>query len=45
MLRGAPEQDLEFISNMLSRFLILDFGSDAADQTVAIYKKLREKGR
>ena len=44
MLRGAPEQDLEFISNMLSRFLILDFGNDAADETVAIYKKLGENG-
>ncbi len=44
MLRGAPEQDLEFISNMLSRLIILDFGNDAADETVAIYKKLKEKG-
>jgi predicted nucleic acid-binding protein len=44
MLRGAPQQDLAFVTNLLSRFNILDFGSDAADETVALYKKLRGKG-
>ena len=44
MLRGAPQKDLAFVSNMLSRFIILGFGDTAADKTVELYKKLKEKG-
>lgn len=44
VLRGAPERYFNFTSNLLSRFIILDFGNDAIDATVKLYKQLREKG-
>jgi len=43
MLRGAPEPYINYITNLLNRFVILDFGTDALDETVKIYKKLRGK--
>jgi tRNA(fMet)-specific endonuclease VapC len=44
MLRGTPEPYLSYITNLLNKFVILDFGGDALDETVKIYKKLKEKG-
>jgi len=45
MLRGAPEQYIERVSNLLNRFVILDFGNGALDATVKVYKNLRGKGK
>ena len=45
MLRGAPKQYIDLVSNLLERFVILDFGDDALDETVKVYKNLREKGK
>ncbi|HLC00118.1 MAG TPA: type II toxin-antitoxin system VapC family toxin, partial [Candidatus Bathyarchaeia archaeon] len=45
MLRGAPEQYVNLISDVLKRFVILDFGNDALDETVKVYKDLRRKGK
>ena len=45
MLRGAPEQYIDFVSELLKRFLVLDFGNDALDETVKVYKNLKEKGK
>jgi len=45
MLRGAPEQYIELVSNLLNRFVILDFGNGALDATVKVYKNLRGKGK
>ncbi len=45
MLRGAPKQYIDFVSNLLKRFVILDFGDDALDETVKVYKDLKEKGK
>jgi predicted nucleic acid-binding protein len=44
MLRGAPEPYINYITDLLNRFVILDFGTDALNETVKIYKKLKEKG-
>ncbi|MCW4003798.1 MAG: type II toxin-antitoxin system VapC family toxin [Candidatus Bathyarchaeota archaeon] len=44
MLRGAPESYINYITDLLNRFVILDFGTDALDETVKIYKKLKERG-
>lgn len=44
MLRGAPEPYVNYITDLLNRFVILDFGTDALDETVKIYKKLKERG-
>ena len=44
MLRGTPEPYINYITDLLNRFVILDFGTDAANETVKIYKKLKEKG-
>jgi len=45
MLRGAPEQYIELVSNLLNRFVILDFGNGALDATVKVYKNLRGRGK
>lgn len=45
MLRGAPQQNVDLVLNLLRRFLILDFGNDALDETVKAYKNLRKKGK
>jgi predicted nucleic acid-binding protein len=45
MLRGAPEQYSEFVSELLERFIILDFGNEALDEAVNVYKNLKEKGK
>ena len=44
MLRGTPEPYINYITELLNRFIILDFGNDALDETVTIYKQLKEKG-
>jgi tRNA(fMet)-specific endonuclease VapC len=44
MLRGTPEPYINYITELLNRFIILDFETDALDETVKIYKKLKEKG-
>jgi len=44
MLRGTPEPYINYITDLLNRFVILDFGTDALNETVKIYKKLKEKG-
>ena len=45
MLRGAPEQYVDLVSELLERFVILDFGNDALDETVKVYKNLKGKGK
>ena len=45
MLRGAPNQFTDLVSNLLERFVILEFGEDALAETVKVYKNLREKGK
>jgi len=45
MLRGAPEEYLDLVSDLLKRFVILDFGNDALDETVKLYKNLKGKGK
>jgi tRNA(fMet)-specific endonuclease VapC len=44
MLRGTPEPYVNYITELLNRFVILEFGTDALSETVKIYKKLKEKG-
>lgn len=44
MLRGVPEPYLPYITNLLNRFIILDFGNEALVEAVKTYKKLKEKG-
>jgi tRNA(fMet)-specific endonuclease VapC len=44
MLRGTPEPFLPYITNLLNRFIILDFGNDALVEAVKIYRTLKEKG-
>jgi tRNA(fMet)-specific endonuclease VapC len=44
MLRGTPEPHLNYITGLLNRFVILEFTADALDETVKIYKELKEKG-
>jgi tRNA(fMet)-specific endonuclease VapC len=44
MLRGAPESYINYIADLLNRFVILDFGTDALDEMVKIYKTLKERG-
>jgi predicted nucleic acid-binding protein len=45
MLRGATKQNIGFISELLQRFIIFDFGEDAVDETIKAYKSLSEKGK
>jgi predicted nucleic acid-binding protein len=44
MLRGAPEPFLPYITNLLNRFIILEFSNDALVEAVKIYKNLKEEG-
>jgi predicted nucleic acid-binding protein len=44
MLRGAPEPFLPYITNLINRFIILDFGNDTLVEAVKIYRKLKEQG-
>lgn len=44
MLRGAPEAYTNYITSLLNRFIILDFGTDALNEAVKIYRKLKAKG-
>jgi tRNA(fMet)-specific endonuclease VapC len=44
MLRDVPEPYINYITELLNRFVILDFGTDALNETVKIYKKLKAKG-
>ena len=37
MLRRTPQKDLSFVSNLLSRFIILFFYDVAIDKTGVIY--------
>jgi predicted nucleic acid-binding protein len=43
MLRGATKQNIGFISELLQRFIIFDFGEDAVDETIKAYQSLSEK--
>jgi predicted nucleic acid-binding protein len=45
MLRGATKQDLVFISELLDKFVILDFGEAAVAETVMAYQRLSDKGK
>lgn len=45
MLRGASKQDIGFVSELLNRFVVLDFGVDAVGEAVKTYKSLSEKGK
>jgi predicted nucleic acid-binding protein len=45
MLRGATKQDASFISELLKKFLIFDFGEDAADEAVKAYQTLSARGK
>ncbi len=43
VLNGAKKLHLDFWNGMLPRFTVLDFGSDAARQAVAITEQLKSK--
>lgn len=45
MLRGATKQDIGLVSELLKKFIILDFGEDAANEAVKAYQQLSEKGK
>jgi predicted nucleic acid-binding protein len=45
MLRGATEQSLGFVSELLNRFVVLDFVEESVDEMVKVYKHLSEKGK
>jgi len=45
VLRRATKQSTGFISELLNRFVILDFGEDAVAESVKVYRSLSEKGK
>jgi predicted nucleic acid-binding protein len=45
MLRGTPEPYINYITELLNRFVILDFANNSLDETVKMYKKLKKKGK
>jgi predicted nucleic acid-binding protein len=45
MLRGATENDLAFVSELLKKFVIYDFRDCDVTEVVKAYKKLIEKGK
>lgn len=45
MLRGAPEQYLNFVVGLLERFVILDFEGKAVEESVKAYRSLSSKGK
>ncbi len=45
LLRGAPEQYVDFVTDLLKTFIIYDFGDAAVAETVKLYKALKKKGK
>ncbi len=45
MLRGSPEQYVDFVTNLLKTFIIYDFGDAALAETVKLYRELKKKGK
>ena len=45
LLRGATEQNLGFVLELLGRFVILDFGEEAVYEAAKVYKSLSEQGK
>ncbi len=45
MLRGATNQDIDFITQLLDKFVIYDFEDVVVDEVVETYKKLAKKGK
>jgi len=45
VLRRATKQSTGFISELLNRFVILDFGEDAVAESDKVYRSLSEKGK
>jgi len=45
MLRGATNQDIDFITQLLDKFVIYDFEDAVVDQVVETYKMLAKKGK
>ena len=45
MLRGATNHDIDFITQLLDKFIIYDFEDAVVDQVVETYKMLAKKGK
>ena len=45
MLRGATEQDTNFVTKMLEQFIIYCFDDNSVKEAVTAYRKLNEKGK
>lgn len=45
MLRGATKRDVGFISELLEKFIIFDFGEPAVAEAVIAYQRLSDKGK
>ena len=45
MLRGVTKQDAGFVSELLKKFVIFDFGEDAVEEAVKAYQTLSGKGK
>jgi predicted nucleic acid-binding protein len=45
ILRGTLEKDVSLVSELLSQFVIYDFGDSDIREAVKSYKKLAEKGK
>jgi predicted nucleic acid-binding protein len=45
MLRGVPEQYVNFVSDLLKTFIIYDFNDAALVESVKLYRDLKKKGK
>jgi predicted nucleic acid-binding protein len=45
ILRGTPEQYIDFVTSLLKKFIIYDFNDTALTETVNLYKALKKKGK
>lgn len=45
ILRGTTEKNVSLVTELLSRFVLYDFGDNAVNETVKAYKKLKENGK
>jgi predicted nucleic acid-binding protein len=45
LLRGASQKNMDSVSELLNRFVVLDFGEDAVDEAIKAYKRQSEKGK
>jgi predicted nucleic acid-binding protein len=45
ILRGTTEKNVSLVTELLSHFVVYDFGDCTVTEVVKAYKKLKEKGR